>query len=233
MIDSFGVYQFLIDYPEMQLQPSTSGVVFRGNIFFTAQGINFPELADCYELEIVIPKRYPHILPMVTEVGGRIPRDAKYHVNTNDGTLCLGSNLTLLNLIDKNPTISEFAKKCIIPYLYAVSRVILQGDKFIFGELEHGTKGMLDDYAAIFELNRPEDVIRVLYSLSIKKRVANKLPCPCSCKKRLGKCKFNIVISHYRKITSRYWAQNELRYFPDSVLKNIYKCKKITKCKIF
>src|SRR5205823_1562005 len=120
----------------------------------------------------------------------RIPRTGEYHVNTSDNTLCLGSPLSLLLKLSKKPTIDGFAESCLVPYLFAISRKLKNGGPLPFGELAHGRKGLRDDYAFLFGLRQPQNVGRVLQLLGMKKRRANKLPCPCGCRKRLGRCRF-------------------------------------------
>ena len=215
MIGRFGIKEFLIENPEMQLTPSASCISIRGNFSFTASGLGMPTISQSYRLQIDIPDNYPRVPPIVYETGKQIPREDIYHVNQN-GSLCLGSNLRLLIQININPSIIEFVKRCIIPYLYSVSRVLLHGCQFPFGELKHGVEGIIEDYAELFGLNSLTGINASLHALSLKKRIANKLPCPCSCKKRLGKCKFNIIIRRLRRLVPRYQFKNELHYLAKS-----------------
>jgi hypothetical protein len=125
--DQFGVETFLKDYPGMTTRPCRDNcIVFRGKFSFCATPAAGEEICDAYELEIEVSASFPRKVPIVREMGHRIPRDGKHHVNTDD-TLCLGSPLRLLKKIAESPSLSGFAEKCLVPFLYAMSRK-LQGD---------------------------------------------------------------------------------------------------------
>jgi hypothetical protein len=80
----------------MSIKPSYGGeLILKGKFRFRANVKNGLEIEDCYIIEISIPDTFPHALPKVKEIGGKIPRDGNHHVNS-DQTLCLGSPLRLL-----------------------------------------------------------------------------------------------------------------------------------------
>lgn len=146
------------------------------------------------------------------ETGGKIPRGGDFHVNPDD-TLCLGSPLRLLKIIYNYPSLNGFTNKCLIPYLSAVSYKLKNGGEFLFGELAHGKPGILDDYSILFELSQPSQVEQVIQLLGVKKRIANKKPCPCGCGKRLGVCSFRHKLEEFRKMAPAAWFQAHLILF--------------------
>jgi len=204
-----GIQEFLKEYPEMKIRPSQEGhgVTLVGSLEFCARSEKSEEITDSYHLHIYIPPSFPRSIPDVQEIDGKIPRNGEYHVNS-DGTLCLGSLLRLLLQISLNPTVSGFAGKCLVPYLYAVSYKTKFGGQFLFSELPHGTPGELRDYAELFGLKEPEQARAVLQLLAMKKRIANKYPCPCGCGQRLGKCKFNDKLKGFRDLADRNWFKS-------------------------
>jgi len=205
-----GLGQFLADYPQMVFRPRTGKLpVLRGRFDFTAHHREAGEIQDTYNLEIEIPTTFPHDVPRVTEIGGRIPRELDYHVNTSDGTLCLGSPLRLRQLLAADPTLTGFAANCLVPYLFAQSQRLAGTGGFPFGELAHGLPGMLDDYVAMFGVKEYRQALEVLRLLGMKKRRANKLPCPCECRHRLGRCGFNSRLAAVRKVADRPWFRRE------------------------
>ena len=169
------------------------------------------EISDSYNIRINIPKLFPRILPQVKEIGNMIPRDGKHHINIDDDTLCLGSPLRLFYLLSKKPSLLGFAEYCLVPYLYGITFKRMYG-KFPGGELEHGNKGILNDYMELLELPTPSQVIETLNLLGLKKRHANKYNCPCGCGIRLGRCVYHLKLSQFRKIVSRTqfkkWAKD-------------------------
>jgi hypothetical protein len=201
--------KFLHDYPLMAIRPSVEvHLRLKGRFAFMARHAKEGEIQDSFALQIDVPKAFPKDLPKVVETEGRIPRTGDFHIYS-DGTLCLGSPLSILLKLSKFPTLVGFAENCLVPYLFAISRKLKSGGSLPFGELDHGSKGMLADYAQLFRLKRPEHAKFVLQLLGMKKRRANKLPCPCGCGIRLGRCKFNSRLREFRALASRKWFRME------------------------
>jgi len=197
--------QFLRDYPGMSTAPcSDTGVCLRGKFRFKAEVSGGDEIDDSYKLEIVVPDKFPQALPKVKETDGKIPRDGNFHVNP-DGTLCLGSPLRLLRKVHSAPSLTSFADKCLVPYLYAVSYKLMHGGDFVFGELAHGDQGIVDDYSVMLGLKERHQVTRAIQLLAMKKRLANKKPCPCGCGRRLGACRFHHKLNEFRKMAPVSW----------------------------
>lgn len=208
---SIGLSYFLKDYPEMQVVPSrTKSLVVRGTFSFIGKTEQGPELADSFELEIIIPDRFPFFLPKVKEIAKKIPRAEGFHINPDD-SLCLGSPLRLLSLIKNEPTLVGFAERCLVPYLYAISLKLKEGGKLYMGELEHGAPGIIADYLNLFNLKNKNQVIYALKLICLRKRVANKKLCPCDCGKRLGKCLFRFNVNKFRNTTTRKWLSAHLK----------------------
>ena len=184
-----------------------AGVCLRGKFRFKASVSGGDEIDDSYKLEIVVPEKFPQALPKVTETGGKIPCDGNFHVNP-DGTLCLGSPLRLLRKVHSAPNLTGFADKCLVPYLYAVSYKLMHGGDFVFGELAHGDQGIVDDYFVMLGLKERHQVTRAIQLLGLKKRLANKKPCPCGCGKRLGACTFHHKLNEFRKMAPVSWFKS-------------------------
>lgn len=174
---------------------------------FSATSDQYPTITDSFQLRIEVPVTFPRQLPRVFEVGGRIPVGGEYHVNP-DGTLCLGSRLRLLWKISQACNLVGFAENCIVPYLYAISHKLIHGGPLPFGELAHGRPGELTDYVALFGLKSTYQAKKALFYLGLKKRIANKMPCPCNCGFRLGGCLFNQKLRGFRRLASRSWFRS-------------------------
>lgn len=197
--------QFLRDYSGMLTAPcSDTGVRLRGKFRFNAEVSGGDEIDDSYKLEIVVSDKFPQALPRVKETGGKIPRDGNFHVNP-DGTLCLGSPLRLLRKVHSVPSLSGFADKCLVPYLYAVSYKLMHGGDFVFGELAHGDQGIMADYSVMLGLKGRHQVTQAIQLLGVKKRIANKRPCPCGCGIRLAACPFHHKLNEFRKMAPVSW----------------------------
>lgn len=115
-----------------------------------------------------------------------------------NGTFCLGSPLRLLIKLRQEPTFTGFIATILVPYLYAMSHKIRYLGGFVFKDLDHGSPGLLADYREILQIDSVNQVLPTLKALSLRKRLANKQPCPCGCGKRLGVCRFNDKVRRLR-----------------------------------
>ena len=204
---------FLHNYPGMMISPTKNNkIILLGKFSFSAMPENGENIDDFYEIEITITENYPNELPYVKEIGGRIPRTLNFHVFPKKETLCMGSPLRLMIQINKNPSLNGFVHICLIPYLYSVSIKIKYGDDFPFGKLDHNREAVLYDYADLLGLETKEQVIETLKLLGMKKRIANKLKCPCNCSKRLSSCHFHSKILELRKIVHSSWYKRHLSF---------------------
>jgi hypothetical protein len=210
LIARAGIRDFLLEHTAMALKASTGDEVrIEGLYHFTARWQE-TQITEAYELAIDVPASFPSDIPRVEETGGRIPRQPGFHVNP-DGSLCLGSPLRLRLIARRTPDLQSFANACLVPYLFAVSHRVMHGGDLIFGELAHGHRGELEDYGVLFGLKTPSETIAALKCLGLRRRVANKRPCPCRCGSRLGRCCFHQQLLHFRPLASRAWFRSRLR----------------------
>ena len=187
----------------MNLKPSSKDSwTIQGWVNLEINDATYGIVKDEFVLKIIVPKTFPNEIPVVFELEDRFPKTADYHTYV-DGSLCLGSPLSIRKRITDNPTISGFVETCIVPYLFSMS-LYLKGTKtFIFGELSHGTFGIIEDYYEIFELETIPQVLSLIDILCMKKNVANKQVCPCGCNQIITKCKMHKKVVKYRKAMSR------------------------------
>lgn len=165
----------------------------KGRLRFSASFEGSPAIEGSYQIHLVAFPEHQEKLPEVYEIGGRIPRDSDHHVNP-DGNLCLGSPIRLHTILRKGFRLTEFVERCLIPFLYATSLNAQGYERFKLGELSHGAAGLLEDYAQLFGCATRTDVLRHLETLTLKKRRANKKPCPCLCGRMLVRCRTHKVM---------------------------------------
>lgn len=205
VVERLDLGQFLKDYPGMAIKPSRGdGITLNGTFNFCGTPPSGIELCDSYELEIMVPALFPRAIPAVKELSRKIPRDGKHHVN-KDETLCLGSPLNLLKKVAERPTLTGFIEKCLVPFLYAITNKLQNGGEFVFSELAHGDAGIIDDYMEMFGLKTKASIYKTIELLGLKRRVANKKPCPCNCGQRLGRCSFHRTLNNYRHLMPLSW----------------------------
>lgn len=209
LLERWKIGDLLREQPGLRLAPSSNGEVrVAGTIRFVAAKPGLEEIEDSFEVQIAIPRSFPRDLPVVREVGGRIP--SNFHTN-DDGGLCLGSPTRQLLAVRSAPTVPAFLKKCVIPYLYGFSYHARHG-VMPFDELAHGLQGLRDDFRFLFGVETDEAALEMLRLAGLKKRVANKANCPCDSGCRLGKC-HNRRVNFLRDQLGRIWFQKQYRYF--------------------
>lgn len=165
-------------YRGLALRPTRTGgsLFIAGDLEFTASGPNGERpVSDTFAVTIFVPPAFPADPPTVRETGGRLPRT--FHTY-QDGALCLGSPLRLRMRLRIRPDLLGFVETCLIPYLYGYLR-FQQGEPLPFGELDHGDPGLLDEYQLLLCARDDRTCIALISMLGVKKRVANKWPCPC------------------------------------------------------
>ena len=195
------VEDLLCKYPGLQLLPVTaSQVIIAGVVAFSAEAPGKERIEDEYEIEIAIPERFPKWIPAVRETRGRIPPN--FH-KLDDGSLCLGSPTRLLLVLSESASILAFMERCVVPYLYGYS-YYMKYHMMPFGELSHRQLGIHEDLAAIFGIEQVEAAREFVRLASMKKRQANKRPCPCGSNRRLGKC-HRLRVNDLRSRLGRYW----------------------------
>ncbi|AXH99222.1 hypothetical protein DV702_05400 [Sporosarcina sp. PTS2304] len=205
------VSDFIQHYSMFRFKPSLDeAVTVEGNYQASLSHEQYGEVQINYKLRIKIPEDYPRSLPEVYELSNRIEKKPVNHVNC-DGSICLGAPIRLKIVIQRNPSLTNFFEKCILPYLFAITLKLKTGKDFVFGELEHGNKGLIDDFKKLFNLSEVKQVCYMLVLLSKNKREANRLVCPCGCKKRLSTCRYFEKVQQMRKRFSRSeWEEQYL-----------------------
>lgn len=204
--DRIGLNEFLNANPFMRVVPGDAHeLVIKGNFRFSARIADGLLIDDQYLLKMQVPLHFPKRMIKVWEYGNRIPTDGKHHTNS-DQSLCLGSPLRLRVLMGKDPGLIAFSEMCLVPFLYAISHKNNQPDDgFIMGELPHGEPGIVQDYIDFFRLGDRAQVVSALELASLRRRIANKRPCPCICGRRLGRCELRLKINEVRYYASRSW----------------------------
>ena len=204
--------EFLRDQPGLRVQPVVdSSLKLAGPFSFLAASTGSERIDDSYEIQIIVPSEFPRKLPTVKETAGRIAKS--FHTNP-DGTLCLGAPTRLRLAIADSPTLPDFAERCLVPYLYGFSLHAKNG-KLPFGELYHGFRGICQDYADIYVINSGCAAMEMVRLTSLRKRVANKHPCPCRSNLRLSKC-HNLIINRLRYQLGRSWLRTEYQWLVEN-----------------
>lgn len=190
LYDNWRLVELLRAFPMLTVQPVVNTQTrIAGSLPFTFQYQDLECIEDTYTISIEIPEDFPRHLPSTQEIDGRIPK--KFHTDP-DGTLCLGSPTRLRLTLGEAPTLLRYVRKCVIPFLYSFSYFQRNG-VLPFGQLHHGSNGIRQDYASLLGVASEKAAQEMVGLASMRKRKANKLPCPCGSLLRVGRC-------HHRRI---------------------------------
>lgn len=165
----------------LQLIEEDGSICIKGSLPFSATLYGTCPIVDCYNIKIHIPTDYPNKPPTTTECDGRIPRT--FHTNP-DGTLCLGSPLEVR--MKFKGSLLNYVQKLIIPFLYSFSFYEKYG-KLPYGELSHGSLGIVESYKELFGVSDSKIVLGLLNILA-RGKYRGHHDCPCGSKKRLRNC---------------------------------------------
>jgi hypothetical protein len=165
---------------------------------------------DRFAITMDLSIDYPDSLPVVREVGGRIPYLLDRHVIPNSGVACVLLPDQRWELWPKGASLLAFIDGPIHNYFLGQA-LIEQGDPWPFGEWAHGLQGMLDYYKALIGTDDPRAICRFLEYLEAKK-LKGHWDCPCLNGRRLRDCHFALV-KDLRGRMPRSEAANSLRRF--------------------
>jgi len=149
---------------------------------------------DSFNLEFYFPHDYPENLPLVKELDNKIPKE--FHHFT-DGSLCLCTPAEQWLIFSKNPTLENYIKNLVNPYLLCW----LWYEKFNempWGERQHGPVGIIESYQDLLKLNNPEQTLHFLKILFFNE-IDSRGYCPCGSGLSFRKCHKTAIT----KVTNR------------------------------
>lgn len=217
----------------LQEREDGSGLV-TGELHFIAS-YKGESLEDMLSIELKIPTDYPKELPMVKEIGGRIPQNFHHH---DQGTLCLGVLLEMKMKFQKNPTLLGFIDEQIIPFLYSFSYCEKNG-KMPFGEFSHDGEGIIQYYQQLLKLESQITVLGFLRILADDDYRGHH-PCLCCSGKTMRNChgqrlreitvhqspaEFTLEYMHVGNYLSMSGTNIPKSYISKSVKKHLHKAR--------
>lgn len=213
----WGLSEFLRKNEGMSVRPTADASLRVQGTFDFEATMGDVSGSGTFELALTVVGPFPRALPTVVELGGRVPPD---HVNP-DGSLCLGSPLRLSRVILESPMLCTFAQRCIVPYLFGIAVGLPTGNVWPFGELAHGDEGLVDDYAAMFQVGRAA-VPTCLGLLALPHKKAGRRPCPCRSGRPFSQCgcATAVALNMTRRAACRTWFEAEAKRLGEFVARS-------------
>lgn len=206
-LELWGIKEVFDRFPRLRLKPFADDYLcIAGTLDFFAVKPGLPEIPDSFEISIELPFNFPKSLPLVFPTDDRIPQH--FHRLTN-GELCLGSPFRQLLFLSDSPNLLTFIDAFVVPYLYGFA-LFEKGMDLPFGELSHGTTGLLEDFCQLFQVTSRSVAKEMVHLTSRPKRKANKLICPCGRSLPLRRCAIHHrIVGEYRKKIGRLWFKRQ------------------------
>jgi SEC-C motif len=129
---------------------------------------------------------YPDALPLVFEVGGRVPRDADHHVNRETGEACLFVPDERWKVAPPGMTFLDLLNGPVRNFLLGQSLFRLTGE-WPFGQRSHAAAGIREYYSELLGTDDVNVIVRYVECLS-RATLKGHWPCPCGSGKRLRDC---------------------------------------------
>jgi hypothetical protein len=143
-------------------------------------------ILDSFRISVEFPDDYPRSLPVVREVGGRVPHKEENHVNPADGTSCVALPDARAEYFPEGAPFLRYLEGALHNYFLGQS-LFLAGNPWPFDEWAHGEAGRLEYYKQLFgteDKERVRDYLKALKSREIK----HFKKCPCGSGKKIRIC---------------------------------------------
>src|ERR1035437_139939 len=148
------------EYPDICVVTEGNTVFGRGS-FPVRDGA---DILDRFLVEIEFPRDYPDSVPILREVGGRIPWHENRHVNRHNGETCPIVPEEWLLRQDRD-SILAFLNGPVRNFF--LGQILIQaGKSWPFGERSHFIPGLIESYGELVGTNDPAAVRRYLDCLS-------------------------------------------------------------------
>jgi hypothetical protein len=191
------------EFPELHLN-ERAGIVVVAGIFLLVDG---QEVVDRYMVEIEVPKTYPKGIPVLREVGGRIPRNPDRHVES-DGKACVFLPDEYYYRHPDGMDLIDFLKGPVLGFFVGQSLVEC-GQPWPQGECRHGDDGIIEFYVELLGTN-DRRVIRCYLEVLAAGQLRGHRECPCGSGKRIRQCHRERLVELRARIP-RFVARESLK----------------------
>jgi hypothetical protein len=187
-------------YPDLRVVNEHGTVYIRGNL----PVMDGADVLDRFLIEIEFPFDYPESIPVLREIGGRIPWSADRHTNRENGEACPIVPEEWLIRADHDSILAFLNGP--VRNFFLGQILAEEGRPWPFGEREHGIPGLIEAYGEIVGTSDEHTLRRYLDCLS-RESLKGHWECPCGSLKRLRDCHLNVIKSLGERIPPRVAQQ--------------------------
>jgi hypothetical protein len=154
-----------------------------------------------FDIELLVPSRFPAAEPHLRELSGRIPKNVDFHTY-KDGSCCTGV-WEVWTAANPGATISDYFEGPVRTYF--ISQILVYaGEKWPHGEYKHGLEGIFDAAAELLNTSDPDETLYTLHILA-QSQPKGHWRCACLKQKPIREC-----------CNDRIWALHE-KFPPPSI----------------
>ena len=141
---------------------------------------------ETFNIKIIIPKAYPHGVPILLEISNHIPREDNRHINKH-GICCVDMDHELLFLAKRKLLLYDFIHDKVYPFL-ANQKYFDQTGNFAGDEYPHYFDGVVKFYEDRLNLLNDQTTIRFLEALISNTLLTRNEKCWCGSNKKYKNC---------------------------------------------
>lgn len=175
------------EFPELHFIEFGDQLVLVGNFLIEEGG----RVLDRFKVEILIPPGGPRsAIPVMREVGGRIPWTADRHVY-KDGAACLFAPGAFWYEHPQGMDLVAFLHGPVRGYFVGQS-LVERGEPWPSGEWPHGPEGIAAFYASVLGINGHRRIQSALEVIEAKK-IRGQYACPCGSGRTIRHCHLGVL----------------------------------------
>lgn len=179
-------HQLQANYPSLHLIASGSTSPIRGSFPVKHDGKEI----DRFLIEVTLPKDFPKAVPIVHEMGGRIPRTVDRHTYES-GALCLFLPEERWRYWPEGSSFLDFLTGPVNDFFLS-QLYFEQTGEWPFGERRHGALGILDYYVEELGTDDLRIIAKCLQYLSAPQPKGHWL-CFCGSGRKMRHCHFELI----------------------------------------
>lgn len=142
---------------------------------------------DTYQVEIHCSNDFPMRFPVLYETGGKLIRDADWHINETDGSCCVEVLQKEIIICSHGISLMSYLTDYVKPYLFNQTHRILRGF-YANGEYSHGIAGSIEFYQATLGLKQQSNILEALNLLALGSEPTRRSYCFCGSHIKYRKC---------------------------------------------
>lgn len=194
-------------YPSLHASIEGGRVLVRGTLFLRGGGIEI----DHYQIETEVPNTFPQGLPVVREVGGRIPWIRDRHIEPENGRACVLLPDERHKYFPVGAPLIDFIRGPVENFFLSQTYFEKTG-KWLSGQWAHGVNGIIDHYAEVLGTDN-RVIIETCIRYLARKELKGHWECYCGGGKRLRECHLD-RIKDMRSKVSQKTAMESLKKLP-------------------